>query len=235
MLFYYYYIRSILAKFFGTPSGAPRTARREILRLADVAAEYTYLRQVKCHTCGGSTLHSRTGSEHQNDLTFQGGKWAGGTMHDFWTITCQRCGTVRQLTLAVPAPTELLNKILDGSVEVLIVPDRAEVRKRFAGQAVDLKTVRQDLIKRALDQLEEKGAFHRIFTYPRVVLAVADLTFSEFVSAYIGACYRLAIKKAAGSDHANLMVPESIYDVIGDPGSRAIADQALEFLLSGDD
>jgi|HubBroStandDraft_6_1064221.scaffolds.fasta_scaffold172665_3 hypothetical protein len=235
MLFYYYYIRSMLAKLFGRPSGAPKPARREILRLADVAAEYAYLRQAKCHSCGGSTLHARTGSEHQNDLTFQAGKWVGGTMHDFWTITCRRCGSVRQLTLAVPAPTELVNKILDGSVELLAVPDRDEIRKRFAGQAINLKTVRPDLIKQALDQLEEKGVFHKIFTYPRVVLAVADLTFSEFVSAYFGACYRLAIKKAVGSDHANLMVPESIYDAIGNPGSRATADRALEFLLSGDD
>ena len=77
MFYYYYHIRSILGKLLGRPSISPKKLQPEIVRLADVPAEYVYLKRVKCRSCGGSTSGSRHGAEYQNDATYRNGRFEG--------------------------------------------------------------------------------------------------------------------------------------------------------------
>ena len=68
----------------------------EVMELADIPAEYEYVKNLRCKRCGGRVDAARAGSEPGepgNPL---------GRMHDIWNITCSSCGDTRQLVFSVP-------------------------------------------------------------------------------------------------------------------------------------
>jgi hypothetical protein len=239
-------IRSILNKTGGGSNVSRSEPQPEIIRLHDIPAEYAYLKKAKCRSCGGPTSASRLGSEAQNDFVYQDGRFVSGTMHDFWTITCTTCGAKRKLTIAVPAMDAGEVKIEDrnGSkwvtidnreLQLEVIPSWESVKKRFAGQVIDRRSIRQEAIKEVFDGLELDKNLERVIRNPRMLLALGDLSLSEFFGAYLALCMQLAMKKNPGASNLTVQVPESVMRALNEPESHEALEEGLDFLLGGDD
>src|SRR5262249_305699 len=129
---------------------------------------------------------------------------------------------------------ETRNKILDGSIKLVEIPSRNAAKSRFAGQVIDLRNVRQEVIERVLDRLELDKNLARVIQRPRFLLALDNLSLSEFFFAYFVLCTRLAQNKNPGAERLTVQVPEPVMRAIHEPQSREALDQGLDFLL-GDD
>ena len=237
----------------GASKVVPAKPQPEVIQLAGVNAEYVYLKKVKCRSCGADTSALRRGSDGPHDLAYEGDQMVPGTMHDFWTIFCNACGATRELTIAVPLPTGRIDFKVNESYtdekggrsasvtingrehKVVAIPTREEAKKRFAGQAFDRKSIRQEVLKKAFDSINLEKDLLKLIQKPRFILAQNDLNVTEFIAVYFALCMELAKKKQPGATKLTVGMEESVVRLFNEPHSRGALDGALDLLLRGDD
>jgi len=71
---------------------------KKIVELANVHAEYEYVKNIRCKKCGGEVNAERQGGG------MPVGEGQNLRMHDDWTITCRKCKKKEEITLSVPSP-----------------------------------------------------------------------------------------------------------------------------------
>jgi hypothetical protein len=119
--------------------------------------------------------------------------------------------------------------------KVVAIPTREEAKKRFAGQAFDRKSIRQEVLKKAFDSINLEKDLLKLIQKPRFILAQNDLNVTEFIAVYFALCMELAKKKQPGATKLTVGMEESVVRLFNEPHSRGALDGALDLLLRGDD